>query len=220
MKTIIVGGGKVGYYLAKTLYENDYDISVVELDREVSHYFANTLDVAVVCGDGTSKKSLIKAGIENCEALLAVTGKDETNLVVCQIARRVFGVQKTVAKVNNPKNTETMRALGVDMPISAIDNIIKQMEREVDNSRIKELIPLNDGKAAVFEVVIPDNYVYDGKMIADIKLPDGCNIISITRGNDFIVPRGKTKLVSNDVLLIVSSVAVTNEVRRILRLKK
>ena len=93
------------------------------------------------------------------------------------------------------------------------------MEREVDNSRIKELMPIN-AKAAVFEVIIPENYVYDGKMIADIKLPDGCNKISITRGDDFIIPRGRTKLLSNDILLIVSSLNAANDVRRMLKIKK
>lgn len=220
MKTIIIGGGKVGYYLTKTLSDEGCDLSVIEISREAGQYFANTLDVPVVLGDGTSLVNLKKAGIENCETLIAVTGRDEVNLIVCQMAKRLFGVQKTVAKVNNPKNVDTMKTLGVDITVSSIDNITKILEREVDNSRIKELIPLNHGKAAVFEVIIPENYVYSGKMICDIKMPDSCNIISITRGDEFIVPRGKTKLMSNDVLLIVSAVSVAGEVRRLLKIKK
>ena len=80
-------------------------------------------------------------------------------------------------------------------------------------------MPIN-GKAAVFEVILPENYVYSGKIIADIKLPDGCNIISITRGEDLLIPRGGTKLLSNDILLIVSSLSAANEVRRMLKIKK
>lgn len=220
MKTIIVGGGKVGYYLTKTLSEQQYDISVIEVDHEASQYFANTLDVPVVWGDGTNTQNLLKAGIENCDTIIAVTGRDEVNLIVCQMAKRLYNVAKTVAKVNNPKNVVTLKTLGVDITVSSIDSIIKIMEREVDNSRLKELIPLNNGKAAVFEVIIPENYVFNGKMISDIKMPDSCNIISITRGDEFIVPRGKTKIMSNDVLLIVSSVTVANEVIRMLRIKR
>lgn len=219
MKSIIVGGGKVGYYLAKTLLERNYDVSVIESDRAVCQLFANTLDVTVVLGDGSTTRALKKAGADKCDTVIAVTGEDEVNLIVCQMAKRVFDVKKTIAKVNNPKNVETIRLLGVDIAISGTENIIRQMEREVDNSRIKELMPIN-AKAAVFEVIIPENYVYDGKMIADIKLPDGCNIISITRGDDFIIPRGRTKLLSNDILLIVSSLNAANDVRRMLKIKK
>lgn len=219
MKAIIVGGGKVGYYLAKTLLERYYDVSVIERDKLTCQYFANTLDVTVVHGDGSTSRALKRADAEKCDSIIAVTGEDEVNLIVCQMAKRVFGVKKTIAKVNNPKNVETVKSLGADIAISGTDNIIKQMEREVDNSRIKELLPINE-KAAVFEVTIPEDYVYDGKIIADIKLPDGCNIISITRGQEFIIPRGRTKLLSNDVLLIVSSIGAANEVRRMLKLKK
>ena len=219
MKAIIVGGGKVGYYLAKTLLERYYDVSVIEKDKLTCHYFANTLDVTVVHGDGSTSRALKRAGADRCDSIIAVTGEDEVNLIVCQMAKRVFGVKKTIAKVNNPKNVETVKSLGADIAISGTDTIIKQMEREVDNSRIKELLPINE-KAAVFEVTIPEDYVYDGKIIADIKLPDGCNIISITRGQEFIIPRGRTKLLSNDVLLIVSSIGAANEVRRMLKLKK
>lgn len=219
MKTIVVGGGKVAYYLTKSLVENDYDVTIVEIDKDAGQYVANSLEVPVVRGDGTSKKVLLKAGIEHCDALIAVTGRDEANLVCCQIAKKIFNVPKTVAKVNNPKNANSMRMLGVDIAVSGTDTIIKALEHEVDNSRIKELIPLNNGKAAVFEVIIPDNYVYSGKELCDIKLPENCNVVSITRGDEFIIPRGKTKIMSNDILLVVTAVNVANEVRRTFKLK-
>lgn len=219
MKIIIVGAGKVGYYLTKTLRENDYSITIIEHDKQTGQFIANSLDVPVVKGDGTSKKVLEKAGIEHCDALIAVTGCDEVNLISCQIAKKVFNIPKTVAKVNNPKNAESLRMLGVDTVVSSTDTIIKTFEREVDNSRIKELIPLNDGKAAVFELTIPENYVYSGKELSDIRLPDNCNIVSITRGDSFIIPRGKTKIMSNDVLLIVTAASAANEVRRTFKIK-
>lgn len=220
MKTIIVGGGKIGFYLTKTLYEKGYDVAVVESEYTVSKSIADTLDATVIWGDGTSVDTLRKAGAEDCDKLIAITGKDEANLVICQIAKRIFNIPKTVGKVNNPKNMQNMKALGVDIAISSTDNIIKLLEREVDNRRIKELIPLSDGKAAVFEIKLPDNYVYEGREIMNVTLPESCNIISITRGEDFIVARGKTQLMSNDVLLIVSATTVVEEVRRNLKLKK
>lgn len=219
-KAIIVGGGKIGYYLTKTLAENDYDLSLIEENKTTSKQVANTLDATVVWGDGTCVKTLEKAGIKNCDAVIAVTGRDESNLIICQLAKKLYNIPKTIAKVNNPKNVDALKKLGVDIAISGTELIIKSLEHEVDNSRIKELIPLNEGKAAVFEVSLPEDYVYDGKELGDIRLPDGCNIISITRGEEFIIPRGKTKLMSSDVLLIVSTVNIANEVKRVLKLKK
>lgn len=219
MNTIIIGGGKVGYYLAKTLLERNYDVSVIEINKEVCHFFANNLDVTVVLGDGSTIRALKKAGADKCDSVIAVTGNDEVNLIICQMAKRVFNVAKTIVKVNNPKNIETIRLLGADIAISGTENIIRQMEREVDNSRIKELMPIND-QAAVFEVIVPENYAYDGKMLMDIKLPEFCSIISITRGDKFIIPRGRTALRSNDILLIISTLDGANDVRRMLKIKK
>lgn len=219
MKAIIVGGGKVGYYLAKALLERYYEVSVIEVKKELCQYFANTLDVTMVLGDGSTVSALKQAGAGKCDSVIAVTGSDETNLIICQVAKKIFHINKTIAKVNNPKNIDTVRFLGADIVISGTENIIKQMEREVDNSRIKELMPIN-AKAAVFEVMLPEDFAYDGKNIADIKLPDSCNIISISRGEDFIIPRGGTKLLSKDILLVVSSVSSANEVRKALKIKK
>lgn len=220
MKTIILGGGRVGYYLAKTLSERSRDIVLIERDKEVCRRVADTLDVPVIWGDGSSASVLAKAGAEGCGAVIAVTGRDEVNLIACQTAKRVYGVAKTIAKANNPKNVETMRSLGADIVISSIDTIITLLEREVDHSTIKELIPLNGGKAAVYEVVLPSDFAYSGGEISAITLPEGCNIVSITRESELIIPRGKTRLYGGDKLLIVSAASVTNDVRRALKLKK
>ncbi len=140
MKAIIIGGGKVGYYLAKALLERYYDVLVVEKDKATCQYFANTLDVTVVMGDGSTAAVLKKAGADKCDSVIAVTGEDEVNLVICQIAKKLFDVKKTIAKVNNPKNVETMRLLGVDIAISGIETLIKKLATDVDNRRLKELM--------------------------------------------------------------------------------
>ncbi len=220
MKIIIVGGGKIGYYLAKNLKSGEYDISIIEIDRARSQIFANELDVSVVLGNGTGIKVLEQAGIKHCDAIIAVTGKDEDNLVVCQLAKRLYNVKKTIAKVNNPKNVTAMKFFEIDFVISATDNIIRQLEREVDSSLLKEVFPLNDGKASLVEIQLPDNYALSHKTISEIQLPESCNIISIMRGDEFIIPRGKTKLMSHDNLLIVTVTGAVAEVKKALKLKK
>ena len=220
MKTIVVGGGKVGFYLAKTLIEKDYDISVIEQDKEACTFFADNLDVPVIWGDGSLPRVLEKAGVRECTNVVALTGKDEVNLVACQLAKRLYNITKTVAKVNNPKNVESLKRLGVDIVISSTDMIIDVLEREVDNSRIKELIPLNKGKAVMLEVILPDDYALAHRELSEIRLPDSCNVVSVTRGEELIIPRGKTKLMSGDTLLMVVSANSVNEVKKALKLKK
>lgn len=219
-KVIIVGGGRVGYYLIRALSERKRDIVLIENDRSVCKEVANTLDVPVIWGDGSAASVLKRAGIREAEAFIAVTGKDEVNLIACEIAKTVCQAPKTIAKVNNPKNVANMKRLGVDIVISATDSIIGLFEREVDHRAIQELIPLNDGKAAVYQIELPEDFAYSGRELLNIGLPEGCNIISVTRGGALIIPRGRTKLMSGDTLLVVSEVETVDEVRRALKLKK
>lgn len=219
-KIIVTGGGRVGFYLAKALAERNCQVVIIESRKEICKEIADSLDVPVIWGDGTCAGVLEKAGARDADVFVAVTGRDENNLIACQTAKRLFRIPKTVAKANNPKNVDNIRLLGVDIVISATDSIISLLEREVDHSTIKELIPLNDGKAAVYQVELPENFAYSGKEILNISFPESSNIISITRGDELIIPRGKTKLLAGDKLLIVSSTGSVNEVRRVLKLKK
>lgn len=219
-KVIIIGGGRVGYYLIRTLSERKHDIVLIESDRSVCKDVANTLDVPVIWGDGSAASVLGRAGIRDAEAFIAVTGKDEVNLIACEIAKNVYQAPKTIAKVNNPKNVENMRRLGVDIVISATDSIIRLLEREVDHRAIQELLPLNNGKAAVYQIVLPEDSACSGHELQNLGLPECCNIISVTRGGELIIPRGRTKLMSGDTLLVVSEVEGISEVRRALKLKK
>lgn len=219
-KVIIIGGGRVGYYLAKSLIESGFDVSIIESDKENCRKMADSLSIPVIWGDGTRAAILEKAGVAGADTVIAVTGMDENNLIACQTAKRLFHVKKTIAKANNPKNVENIKLLGVDIVISATDSIIKLMEREVDHSSIKELVPLNDGKTAVYQVELPENFAFSGTELMNIRLPESCNIISITRDGGLIIPRGKTRLISGDELLVVSQSGSIGEVRKALKLKK
>lgn len=219
-KIIVTGGGRVGFYLAKALTERNCQVVIIESRKDICKEIADSLDVPVIWGDGTCADVLEKAGVRGADVFIAVTGRDENNLIACQTAKRMFHIPKTVAKANNPKNVDNIKRLGVDIVISATDSIISLLEREVDHSTIKELIPLNDGKAAVYQVELPENFAYSGKEILNISFPESCNIISITRDNELIIPRGKTKLLAGDKLLIVSSTGSVSDVRRVLKLKK
>lgn len=220
MRVTIIGGGKVGYYLVRTLIEHKHEPAVIEKNKAVCEHIANEMDIPIICGDATKLDILEAAEVQESEALVSVTGSDETNLIVCQLAKKKFGVKKTVAKSNNPRNVAVMQALGIDNVINSTDSIASLIEREVDTSRIKQLLSLNSGEVNLFEVRLPQDYVYDGKMLMEIKLPALFNIVSITRGSCMIIPRGQSMLKSGDKLLIISEAGAVNEIKSVLKIKE
>lgn len=219
MKAIIVGGGKVGFYLAKTLLEHGYSITIIEQDKVQSHYCANNLDAEVSCGNGTTVEALEACGADKADCVIAVMGKDESNLVCCQIAKQRFGVNKTIAKVNNPKNADALKELGVDIVISATENIIQLLEHEVDLSAMKKLLKLDGEEASLMEITIPKNYALEGKPLSELQLPNNCNLACISRSGKTIIPRGGTTLCSGDTVLVVMMNSQEKELRKALKIK-
>ena len=191
MFLIIVGGGKVGYYLAKTLAQLKHKITVIETDKEACMNIANTtsnLDISVINGDGTNIDFLIDADIESADALIAVTGRDQDNLIACQVAKRNFNVKKTIARVNNPKNIKIFEKLGVDSTVSATSFIVDIIESEVFITGIKSLITI--GNVSINEIKLMPDYHSINKQIKELDFTKDCIVISIIRGSDVIIPRG------------------------------
>ena len=215
MKVIIVGGGKIGYYLAKTLMEHGHKPTIIEKDRELCSHLATQLDITTFCGDGSSKDILEDAHAGDANALVCVTGSDQDNLICCQLGKHEFHIPQTIARVNNPKNMEVMKKLGVDIPISSTDTIARLVEREIDVSRFRHLLSLNRGEASINEIQIPEGSALHGKMLMEISLPAECVIVSITRDGKFIIPRGFTQLMEKDLLLIVAQNTVLHEIEKL-----
>lgn len=218
MRIIVVGGGKIGYYLCRTLIEHGHDPVLVEYEEKTAVRLADELDIPVVWGDGTMLEPLVSAGIEKADALVAVTGDDEKNLVACQLAKTTFGVKRAVAKANDPKNADIMRQLGIDNTVSATANIARMIEQEVDLANVKQLISLNQGDSGIFELTLPEDYCYDGKYLIDIKLPDQSIITAIQRGGECIIPRGRTAIRSGDRLLVMANNEVIYKIKEKLKL--
>ena len=204
MSICIVGSGKVGFYLAKTLLEHGQQPIVIEPDPVSCARTANRLDIPVICGDGTTIEVLEAAGCADCAALVAVTGTDESNLIACQLAKKVFNVPKTVARVNNPQNTRVLRELGVDIPVSTTDNLARLLEREVETAAIRQVLSLAGGSASLTEILIPEDFKYRGQMLSQIQMPADTVVISVTRGGELIVPRGNTTILPGDRVLTLA----------------
>jgi len=218
MNIVIIGGGKVGYYLTKTLIEHGHHPTVIELCKTTSSFLANDLDVPIIYGDGTNIETLETANVANCDIFISVTGQDENNLISCQLAKKLFNVPKTIAKVNNPKNADAMKQLGIDITISSTDNIARLLEHEVDTSIIKQLVSINHGEASISEITLPANYKLNGKKLSEIKLPNLCVIVSINRKGSIIIPRGDTSLLSGDTVMVMVKNEAMHTVKRLLKL--
>ena len=219
MKVIVVGGGRVGYYLAKTLLEHSHQPIVIELDKTICSFIANSLDIPVICGDGTTLEILDNADINSCDAIICVTGKDENNLIACQLAKKLYNIPKTIAKVNNPKNYDALKQLGVDIVVSGTDNIARLLEHEIDASTIRRLLSLDGGRVSISEILLPDEYELHGKKISELKLPPNCNIVSVSRDGELIIPYGSLPLKSADRIMMLCEESAFHELSLALKLQ-
>lgn len=204
MNIVIIGGGKVGYYLSKTLIEHGHQPSIIELNVKTCNLVANDLDIPIICGDGTSIEVLEMANVEDADVLISVTGKDEINLISCQLAKNHFNVPKVIAKVNNPKNSEVLQKLGIDITVSSTNNITRLLEREIDVTRVQELLVMGDGQATINQLILPPNYSLHAKKLSELSIPHNSVIVSIKRQGEVIIPRGDTELWSEDAVIAMS----------------
>ena len=188
MKVCIAGGGKVGMYLAQSLLAHHHKVTIIEPQEALCRSLADSLDVPVVCGDAISFDTLRTADVASCDAFVAVTGNDEDNLVACQIAKREFGVDRTVARASNPKNRELLHTLGVDTVVCGTDNLSHILEREIETDTI----------------LLPEDFAFAGKSIKDIPIPGNAILVSITRDTEFIIPHGNTVLLPWDRILCLT----------------
>lgn len=219
MNIIVIGGGKVGFYLCKTLIEHGHQPLIIEKNKQTCEYLSNQLDISAINADGSTIEALTSANASKADSVIAVTGQDQDNLISCQLAKKIFHVPKTVARVNNPKNAEVMKKLGIDIPISSTDNIARLLEREVDTARIKSLLSLNRGEASLCELMIPDDYVLSGKRLFELDIPEDAVIAAIFRQDKLIIPRGNAQIISGDKVLVIAKDRIIHELSASLQLK-
>ncbi len=205
MESIIVGGGKIGYNLLKTLTERKYQVVLIERNRETCQKIADELDADIICGDGTDLDVLKDAGIEGAEIVAAVTGTDEENMVICQIAKISFNVKKTIARVNNPKNIAMFKALGIDRIVCSTEVIADMIEYELDKEDYRIIKTFERGAMVLAETSIDANTLWCNHQIKELELPKECVITSVLRGEKVIYPRGDTQIIENDKVLLITN---------------
>ncbi len=214
MKSIIIGGGKIGYNLLKTLKERGYDVTLIEKSENTCRKIAEDIDADIICGDGTELDVLNEAGINNAEIIAAVTGKDEENLVICEIAKMEFQISKSIARVNNPKNIAMFKALGVDQTVCSTAVIANLIEYEFDREICKIVQTFDRGAMTLVEAAIHDGNCWIDCFIKDLALPSECVIASILRDGKVIYPKGDTQILRNDSIYIITNHATFLEIKK------
>ena len=206
MYIVIVGAGKVGYFLAKRLIAGKHTVSIIEKDKAVCDEIVRDLEGLIINGDGCDPNILQEAGIERADVLAAVTGEDEDNLIICQIAKERFSIQRTVGRVNNPANEHTFSELGIDVPVDSTKLIAKVIEEEVSFSDFVNLMSFKRGKLTIVRVDLPSDSPAINKEVKDIELPPDSVLVSILRGEEVIVPKGNTVLKPGDDIIAITSI--------------
>jgi trk system potassium uptake protein len=210
---IIAGGGKVGVNLARELYESGHEVAMIEREPARAVALSSKLDCQVFVGDSSTHDVLESAGASRARVFVAATGSDQDNLIACQVAKKVFGVQKTIARASNPKNEEVMARLGVDSTVSSTSIIQQVIERELPTVRIKTLLSLQSGAFQILEYPLDGAAPATGHTLREIKLPNESNIIAVLRGNNLVVPRGETRLEDGDVVVALVNTDEESQLR-------
>lgn len=215
MYIIVVGGGKVGYYLTKTLLAEDHEVLLIERDAEKVESYSERLGSVLLHGDGAEAAVQEIAGAARADVMIAVTGEDEDNLVISQVAKQKFHVGRTIARVNNPKNEHLFRMLGIDVTVSQTTYIHNLIGQAIPERSFIHLMNLRHAGLALVEATITEGSPVANKAIQDIMLPVSCAIAAIERGNEVIIPNPKTVIQIDDDVIAVTHVKDEEDLRAI-----
>jgi trk system potassium uptake protein TrkA len=200
---VIAGAGKVGWNLARELITKGHEVTVIESERSRYLTVEQELEHAIQYGDATELWVLERAGINRADLTIAVTGDDEDNLLICQIAKEKYLCARIIARVNNPRNRPYFELLGIQPVVSATDLILRLIEHEVPSYGLVHLLDLRDEQLEIIEVEVGQGAPAAGRKVAEVELPDGSLIISVLRNGRGFVPKADTVIDAGDEVLLV-----------------
>jgi trk system potassium uptake protein TrkA len=203
MYIIIVGAGKVGWNLTRELLEKGNEVTLIENNRERYLTVEQELEHNVHYGDASELWVLDRAGISRADMVIAVTGDDEDNILICQVAKEKYLVDRTIARVNNPRNREHFELLGIKPLVSATDLILRLIEHEVPDYGLIHLLDLPEQRLEIIEMLLQDDSKATGQRVGDLEMPEGSLLISVLREGSGFVPNADTVLQAGDEILAV-----------------
>lgn len=217
MFIIICGGGKVGSSLAHKMAANKKNkVLLIEQNAETCQRLAEDLNAIILNGDACEPGYLEEAQAKHADVVVAVTGDDEDNLVICQLAKKYFSVPRTIARVNDPRNEYTFSQLGVDVPVNATNVLAQAIDQELSLDEITTVLKLKQGKLSIVQAKINKRSAFSKHMLKDITMPHGCILVSVLRKEELIVPQGNTRLEPGDEILAVTTPETEKALQKLL----
>jgi len=217
MFVLVVGGGKVGTNVTRTLRGLNHEIVLIEQDERRFESLEDEFQDEALYGDGTELHVLEQAGIKRPpDIVVAVTGDDEDNMVICQLAKERYGVPKVVARVNDPRNHELFDLLSISPTVSATSMVMALIEHEVPEHELVHLLELRKENLEIVEVEVVRGSKADGKLIEELSLPEETRLISVMRDGQAEIAVGATELRAGDQVLAVLKPGREDELRQVL----
>ncbi len=218
MYIIVVGGGRVGYYLTRTLLDEGHEVLIVEKEADICEAINDELGSICLRGDGCEVATLTEVGTERADMLVAVTGHDEDNLVACQVAKHKFNVPRTIARIRNPQNETLFKKLGIDVTISSTNVILEHIQAEVPTHPLTHLLAIEDSGSEIVEIKIPPESNTVGKSIKELSLPPGSKLaLVIRKEGKNRVPTLNTVLQAGDRIIAITTPESEEALRAVLR---
>lgn len=214
MYVVVVGGGKVGLNLTRELMLKGHELTLIEKSRSRYSLLEPQLEHIVHYGDGTELWVLERAGIERADMVIAVTGDDEDNIIICQVAREKYGKERIIARANNIRNLDHFSLLNIKPVVSSTDLILRLIEHEVPQYGLVHLLTLQAEGLEIIEVEVNEGSLAVGKAVSDINLPEGSLLISVLRDGGGFVPRPDTVINSGDEVLLVLNPGIEQDITK------
>jgi len=201
---VIAGGGEVGFHLAKALLESSHEVMLLESDRRRAQVIEEQLGSIVLNAPADEGRYQLEAGCQRADAVIAVTGQDAVNLIVCQLAKWQCNVPRVIARVNDPKNEIVFKALGIDETISSTRVIMNVIEQELPSGGFMPLMPLTGSHLELIEAEIAAGTPAAGRAIGSLGLPDGAAVGGIVRKGSVVHADDDAKLQVGDRIVVLS----------------
>ncbi|MBU2044235.1 MAG: NAD-binding protein [Candidatus Omnitrophica bacterium] len=212
MYIVIAGAGRLGLVLAKKLEEDKHQICLIDKNENLCNRLASELkDIMIVCGDATYPDVLKEARIEKADVCVSAASSDEDGTIICYLAKELFGVKRTVARVNDPKHIPLYKYMEVDNPVDSTSIIARIVEEEASFSDVISLLSIKKGRLSIVRVDIPEGSPVANKSLKEITLPANSVLVSILRGPDIIIPYGSTVILPGDEVIAATLIDIEKD---------
>jgi trk system potassium uptake protein TrkA len=201
---LLIGGFDKTKSLAASLIKKHYSVTAINNNIGDCEILAEIKNLSVFNGDGSKPFILEDANAYNADIAIALTKQDDTNLVICELCKKKFNIKKTVALISDHKQTEFFYRMGIDSVVCAISAITSIIEQQAFLDEIATLVPIGEGRIRIAQVPIPQSSPAVEKKLWEINLPKDVIIGCIIRGEKSLIPRGETRILAGDIVVLLS----------------